>query len=121
MKIERITFQETFPTGNFSNNKLGIEIQLDDTDSPQQAYQTAKQIVNDAFVALNPQIQWNEQEQDQSVAEAQKIINLEHERIEIRIDNAKSIDELGQIKSLLPPECVPAYMKKLKELTAVIK
>jgi hypothetical protein len=54
MKPEKIIFMQTFPTGNYENQKLGIEIQLDDLDDPIQVYSQAKQIVNDAFNAMNP-------------------------------------------------------------------
>jgi hypothetical protein len=54
MKIEKITYMQTFPTGSFANQKLGIDIQLDELDSPEKVYAQAKQIVNDAFNAMNP-------------------------------------------------------------------
>src|SRR5690606_3428907 len=49
-----ITYMQTFPTGSFANQKLGIDIQLDELDSPEKVYAQAKQIVNDAFNAMNP-------------------------------------------------------------------
>ena len=72
MKIEKITYQQTFPTGNFMNQKLGMEIILEHGDYPDvslvngehewnnsaayKAFLSAKLICEETFKKLNPHV-----------------------------------------------------------------
>lgn len=58
MKPEKIIYMQTFPTGSFQNVKLGMEVSLDDTDDPQDAFYLAKKEVSHAFDKLNQQIEY---------------------------------------------------------------
>lgn len=48
-------------------------------------------------------------------------INLQDEKIEIAIDNANTIEELGALRANLPVSLNSMYMKKLNKLTNKIK
>lgn len=58
---------QTFPTGNYANIKLAAEVSLSTEDILQQsepeavnqAYQYAKELVNNAFKAMNPESYYN--------------------------------------------------------------
>lgn len=53
--VNEITYQQTFPTGNYANVKLGIEMSLvPGIDDPLEAFAQARKIVNDAFQSLHP-------------------------------------------------------------------
>lgn len=64
MTIKTITFQQTFPTGMYMNQRLGVEMEITDVDyaacNDQEdvvvkvAFDTAKKLINDAFHAMNP-------------------------------------------------------------------
>lgn len=64
MKVEKIIFMQTFPTGLYANEKLGIEIQITDNDYIScndneaavvgVAFETAKKYVTESFKKLNP-------------------------------------------------------------------
>lgn len=56
MKIERISFQQLFPTGQFQNQKLGIEASPGDNEDPLQVFEKLKATVEAAFKAMNPEI-----------------------------------------------------------------
>lgn len=45
MKIRTISYQKMFPLAPYINERLGIEIELDDTDKVENAYQLAKELV----------------------------------------------------------------------------
>ena len=62
MRIEKITFQQTFPTGQFQNQKLGMEVVFDREDdvNVEESFRKMKDEVGKAFEKLNPQINWNE-------------------------------------------------------------
>lgn len=72
MTLEKITFIQTFPTGQFANQKLGVELTANEWDfktingdgtitlhNPDEVanhlFSEAKRIVNEAFNAMNPQ------------------------------------------------------------------
>ncbi len=83
MTVKTIIFEQCYPTGQFSNQRLRVEISLEKEDfepkvipdrkvgeplyeipDPSQVIQKyfayAKQLVNDAFEKMNPQIKWAE-------------------------------------------------------------
>lgn len=66
MKVERITYQQTFPTGPYMNVKLGLEISLDAHndlnngeeafDESSEAFDMAKTICESSFKEMFPNI-----------------------------------------------------------------
>lgn len=66
MRVEKIIFMQTFPTGQFANQKLGVEIEIEDPhpstgesnhDAAMDAFKEAKELVNTAFKKMNPGIE----------------------------------------------------------------
>lgn len=55
MTAEKIIFFQTFPTGSFQNQKLGIEITVNPSDSIKEAFEYAKNELNECFNAMNQQ------------------------------------------------------------------
>lgn len=45
MKIETIQYQKTFNLGNYSNEKIGVEIKVGDGEDPLDAFAEAKKLV----------------------------------------------------------------------------
>lgn len=93
--VDRITFQQTFPTGSYANMKLGIEMSLvpgvDDVD---EAFVQAKKIVNDAFEKLNPHIVWNDSPQPTTEKQIPSIDRKAIEKLEKAIDDSTTLHEL---------------------------
>ena len=69
MKIEKIIFVQTFPTGMYQNQKLGMEIIIEphdfmDGEIPQikvakEAFEFAKRAVSESFNSMNPQLNFD--------------------------------------------------------------
>lgn len=57
MKIDRIHYEELFPTGIYANQRLRIEATVDESDNATECYQTLKTHVQKAFQALNPNLE----------------------------------------------------------------
>lgn len=57
MKIDRIHYEELFPTGIYANQRLRIEATVDENDNTTECYQTLKTHVQQAFQALNPNLE----------------------------------------------------------------
>ncbi len=94
MIVEKITFQQTFPTGEYQNMKLGIEIALTDTDTPLDAYVVAKGLVNTAFQKLHPQPTFTNETLTPIGQSIQSIDYKARENAEKEIDNASTIQDL---------------------------
>jgi hypothetical protein len=56
MKIERINYQKVFPLGQYINEKLGVEIQLDEGDDFDAAMLAAKEMIEKFHIQNNPQL-----------------------------------------------------------------
>ncbi len=103
MKVEKIIFMQTFPTTSFANQKLGVEIIIEDLDirgRPQsnvteEAFQFAKKIVNDAFKSINPEFNLSS-----SPSPVDKEIVPEKTREEELANIIKEINECTDIDTL---------------------
>lgn len=58
MKIERVSFEELFPTGTYANQRLKAEIVLDGGEDPIKAFLLAKELVYKAFEQTKPQLEY---------------------------------------------------------------
>lgn len=54
MKPKSISYSKTIPTGQYQNEKVGIEFDLDDTDNPEEALSKAKALVEKWHRENNP-------------------------------------------------------------------
>jgi hypothetical protein len=94
-QVDKIFFQQTFPTGNYANVKMGIEMSLvPGVDNVQEAFVEARTIIATAFKALNPDLTPSLSDYNTGEQAKPKEINLEAGRVEILIENASSMDEL---------------------------
>jgi len=57
MKIKSVNYQKMFPIGPYLNEKIGIEIELDDTETAESALDLAKMIAEDWHKENNPQLE----------------------------------------------------------------
>ncbi len=60
MKIEKIAFEQLYPTGIYANQRYRAEASVDwEKDDIIECYKTLQSAVEKAFIALNPQIKWD--------------------------------------------------------------
>lgn len=118
--VDKITFQQTFPTGNYANMKLGLEMSLvPGVDDAQDAYVQAQKIVNDAFERLNPHIVWNDAQLP--LPETQIKEKLEEMRGNSLVDDILSCKEIKVLESYkllakTKKEFQDAYDRRYSEL-----
>jgi hypothetical protein len=55
MKFKVISYSKTFPIAQYINEKIGVEIELDDTDNPEEVFKRAKQTVEIFYRQSNPE------------------------------------------------------------------
>jgi len=56
MKIDKISYQKTFNLGNYSSERIGVDILLNEGEDAKEALATAKQLVTEYHKENNPQI-----------------------------------------------------------------
>lgn len=61
MKVVKILYQKVFPLAQYVNEKIGVEIELDDQDNVDHAFKTASDLVERWHKELNPHLQLNPQ------------------------------------------------------------
>jgi len=112
----------------FTNETIGVEVQIDEDENPDEAFKMAKNLVNgwnmtsQASIKNGTPIEVPEEIYTSMGNEiAQKIINIQDEKIEIAIENAKTPADLGKLKPRISVNHTALYMKKLTELTSKIK
>lgn len=54
MTVEKIHYEELFPTGIYANQRLRAEVRLDGNDTVEESFQYAKTLVQQAFHSINP-------------------------------------------------------------------
>ena len=79
MKATKIYFQKNFSVGQFQNEHYGIEIELEQQDIVEDAFKEARNICFQQFKKDNPQITWNEQEQEKDISVVNYKNNSEEE------------------------------------------
>lgn len=81
MKVKSVSFQKLFPTGQFSHEKLGVEIELEENENPDEAMQKARR-----FVDFNHQVNGIVR----SIEQCEEIINNPDHHTGREISDAKS-------------------------------
>lgn len=131
MKITKVTYQKAFVTGPFLQERIGYEAEVDsDNESPSGALTMLQRMADIWHKENNPHIyqeigSTNIPEHtilgvNQFMQQSSPIINIQHEKIQIAIENAKTLEELKDIKTvnpLLPVPLMEMYNSKLKQLT----
>jgi len=130
MTIDRIIYSKLFPLGQFTNEKIGVEIQVDKTDDTQKAFEYAKEIVEKwhkesnpgLYVDVNPAANSNvEQIREYHRASDTPVPAYDPKAIddlEIAIDNATTLEGLANHKEAASKlGLVQHYMDRLKVLS----
>lgn len=57
MTIKSISYQKAFVIGPYLQERIGVEIELSDTDDPDKAFQLAQEMTNDFHKKANPHLE----------------------------------------------------------------
>jgi hypothetical protein len=133
--IEKVSYGITFPDLKFGNVRPGVveatlkrgetmEDALDELDDRLNAWHRKRyphlyQEIHDGFVQ-DANYKPSPSTQTTTTNSEPMVINLQHEKLEIEIDNCMCEDELKQWKAkhdILPGKIVAHYNNRLKELS----
>lgn len=116
MKNIRIIYQRTFPLESFSNEKIGIEFDVEDNESIEEAFDIAKQILNQEHQKNNEERQkQKEQATTTQIGKNETPID----GFKRQVDQCKSLAELNQWDLFVSPKGKEEYKKYLE--TAKLK
>lgn len=122
MKIEKINYQRAYVTGPFLQDKLGIEISIDQGvgETPEGAYTLAKLIMDNWHKTNNPHLEGT------TITDVPEEIAIErssHDARKALMQDMRSCQEVKVLESyrLLAksdPELQLVYDQKMEELTS---
>lgn len=115
MKFERASYSTTFSIAPYGiNDKVGFDILLEPGDTPEMALEAAKATAeawyrghHPAFAARTVQIS----------GEPAKVINRADERLQVLIENAKTVEQLLTFKDKVPAHLKELYDHRLNQLS----
>jgi hypothetical protein len=119
MKIDRIAYEQLYPTGVYANQRLRAEATVDwEKDDIMECYKTLQSAVEKAFVALNPQIKWEEKDTQKEI-----VIDTKEKQIQNfieAINTCTSLKSVDIFRKLVEREnneqLTQAFDKKFKSL-----
>ena len=62
MKVKTVSYCKTFNIGSYQSEKIGVEIDVEENETPEQCLSAAKSMVATFFTQSNPQLNYQEQE-----------------------------------------------------------
>ena len=94
MTIDKIIFEQLYPTGIYANQRYRIEASVSEGEDLVECYKVLQRKTEEAFTALNPQIKW-EEEKNPSIIDKQKEKELRkiESSIEKEEENVKRLEE----------------------------
>lgn len=137
MKAKSISYQQTNPTGNFANERIGIEIELSEGDTPEEAFAYAKEMVEKIHRENNPQLYGAQHKETIPIIEKSEYSNVsdmydavvkpltpaekKQAQIQSTIQQIKDITDLTVLKTfeklaMSNHETKEAFETRLKEL-----
>jgi predicted RNase H-like HicB family nuclease len=114
MKVEKVLYQRIFPLSPYVNEKVGIEIIVEDGESASECLDAAKETV-EAWHKSNipPQETYDAPIPEESLP----VIDVQDIHTVDKIEDCTTLEELASFKPNVTQATYPAYMKKMKELT----
>jgi hypothetical protein len=127
MKITKVTYQKAFQIGPFLQERIGVEIDLEESDDPNQAFQLAKEMTEDFHKQANPHLEGTtianvsgiQPERFDETQEIQAGRSTDAKTALIQdIMSCKEVKVLESYKLLVKsqPELQVAYDKRMEEL-----
>ena len=128
MYIDKVSYQKTFNLGNYSSERIGVDILLNEGEDAKEALATAKQLVTEYHKENNPQIYIDEEVWKSATSEPlpnnipivqQPVAKLSQEETIIRdIHTCTELKTLQAYKLIAKnnPKIQEHYTAKLSEL-----
>lgn len=107
MRFDRISYSKIYPTSSFLNERIGIEIIVEEGGDPKEALRAAKQLADEFNKEANPNLyKFNE-----------TALSAEEAAIVKEIEIAPTLERLSNFKTVLTQNTKPYYLAKLKSFT----
>lgn len=128
MRVDKIYFEELFPTGQFANQRLSMDIIMEPQDyefgevkAVHQAYAYAKELTHSSFKALNPHLS-APTSTDNTPSAIAPAIDRGKETLKEIINDCTTVEELiKQKNNIMKYGLVDMYADKLEFLEAKLK
>lgn len=107
MNISKISYSKIYATSQFLNERIGVEVDINEGEDAKVALQTAKSLADEFHKEANPELyKFNE-----------KSLTAEEANIVTEISNCTTMDKLATYKGFATGVLSKYYIDKMKELT----
>lgn len=107
MVISKIIYSKIYATSQFLNERIGVEVDINEGEDAKVALQTAKNLADEFHKDANPELyKFNE-----------KSLTAEENNTITEIGLCTTIEKLATHKGFLTDNTRPYYVSKLRELT----
>jgi hypothetical protein len=118
MKVKSLTYYRVFPIAQYINERIGIEVELSETDNPDDVFDFIKEWTHSKATekSMLP-LEHIDRNQSLPIVQVEKIeasLNKEDARWLTLMDDCKDEVELGVYKDQIPTHLIPSFMKKMK-------
>jgi len=114
MRVDRICYEQLFPTGVYANQRYRAEAEFQEGDDFSECFKILKSAVEKTFAELNPQINWDEAKQEEPDSPEEQTIK----GIINSINSSKTLKTLEYVKPTGDiannKKIMEAYNNKLK-------
>jgi hypothetical protein len=133
MRIERINYQKVFRLQEFVNERIGVEVVINEGDSVEEALRIARELVEEDHKRANPHLYTNlptidaphpqepviQLKDEEPVVDDPELKDMtkEEKRICMLIKGATTLQEVAKYKAHVPKHLTPRYLKRVKELS----
>lgn len=124
MRVDRISYQKNFQLAPYITERIGVEVQLDEGDTPGEGLQKAREMVEQFHREANPHLYAKVtidpphlEEPSVQLREEAPPVDRSLEGRAALIDGAQTLEELATYKKNLPRELNKRYMDRVKQLS----
>lgn len=116
-KFDRVLYQKVFPIGQFTTERLGVEMQLDEGDDPKEILLTAKKLVEEFHKETNQLLYANQEEPMQQQVSKEELSPIEQVRMDIASCKEMKVLESYRLIVKNNPDLQSTYDNQLKQLS----
>jgi hypothetical protein len=140
MNIEKVSYQKTFNLGNYSSERIGVDVNINAGEDAMEAIEVARKLVNENFEKNNPHLvtpdipiipkhlegyakgNFNVSGNDERVDLLNSYVKDKKAQLPLLVDQIKSVTDLKVLESYKfivkgKPELQTIYDNKLNELS----
>lgn len=113
MHIEKVNYQKTFNLGNYSSEKIGVELSIHQGESATKALDIARDLVEEYHKENVERLKLLQKEEEPIIWATKHPEKTAHEKMKNLIDTCNNFSELKSYNLIIPDNLKEYYNEKL--------